>query len=365
MLSYKAFFTHNWGTRRPDGTYEVHSRVMRIGEGAKSRGVSIWLDTERMTGMIVKQMCDGIDQSECVVVFITREYMRKVAGDDASDNCQKEFMYAELKKTSRLMLAVVLEPECRNTREWYGPVGMALGSSLYVDFSNDENFDAKIDQLCDEIAKRTGGIATYRVVPAGTGGKIYDTVKNGDLDELTRLVEEWAGNDVLNWSEPEDGGRTPLQIACQDNLEMVLLLTRTPGVDVNRATGVFGSSPLMVACCFGQVEVVDALLKLPHVDVNHKGIGDGTALMCAVCPRDTSNRLDIVRMLLAVPGIDVNVVATDGAWKGHTALGLALINDEDDPDDVKADLKTVAALLRLAGSQAKSIPGGRRCSIGH
>ena len=63
-----------------------------------------------MEGNIVKQMCAGIDKSVVCVVFITRNYVRKVASDSRSDNlqlsdlqlsdlqldnCKREFQYTE------------------------------------------------------------------------------------------------------------------------------------------------------------------------------------------------------------------------------------------------------------------------------
>ncbi len=41
-----------------------------------------------MEGDIKKNMCDGINNSQCVVVFITRRYVHKVDGDNAGDNCK-------------------------------------------------------------------------------------------------------------------------------------------------------------------------------------------------------------------------------------------------------------------------------------
>ena len=49
----------------PDGKHN-HERVCRIGEALNRKGVPVWIDTQRMTGSIVKQMCKGIDDSECV-----------------------------------------------------------------------------------------------------------------------------------------------------------------------------------------------------------------------------------------------------------------------------------------------------------
>jgi hypothetical protein len=39
-------------------------------------------------------MCNGIDNSKCVVVFITEIYQSKVTGENEYDNCQFEFNYA-------------------------------------------------------------------------------------------------------------------------------------------------------------------------------------------------------------------------------------------------------------------------------
>lgn len=35
------------------------------------------------------------------------------------------------------MIAVVMEPRCRNTSEWKGAVGGKLGPKLYIDLSED------------------------------------------------------------------------------------------------------------------------------------------------------------------------------------------------------------------------------------
>ena len=154
---YMAFLSHNWGNLLSNGNYDNHERVVRIGEALKLMGLNIWLDSERMTGNTVKQMSEGIENSECVVVFITKKYIEKVAGSDAGDNCQKEFIYADMKKTAAKMLAVVLEPGCLAARDWTGPVGFSLGSSMYVDFSTDDGFENKIKKISDEISKRIGG----------------------------------------------------------------------------------------------------------------------------------------------------------------------------------------------------------------
>jgi len=68
--NFNCFLTHNWGKRQSDGTYYNHERVQKIYDGLKSRNVSCWFDSERMTGTINRQMSEGIDNSDCVIGII-------------------------------------------------------------------------------------------------------------------------------------------------------------------------------------------------------------------------------------------------------------------------------------------------------
>ena len=52
-------------------------------------------------------MTAGIEGSSTIVVFITQRYMEKVNGDDATDNCQKEFGFATRIHGANKMIPVV------------------------------------------------------------------------------------------------------------------------------------------------------------------------------------------------------------------------------------------------------------------
>ncbi len=96
---------------------------------------SLWLDEERMTGNIVKQMCDGIDKSRYVIVFVTQNYIDKINGKGPKgdrDNCHLEFNYAARKKGASKMIAVVMEDACSDSSDWDGPVGMCLGGGSFI-----------------------------------------------------------------------------------------------------------------------------------------------------------------------------------------------------------------------------------------
>jgi hypothetical protein len=70
-------------------------------------------------------MCET-DASSVFVVFITNEYIRKCAECGAEDNCHAEFSYAVQRKGVQKVVAVVMEPELKNTTKWQGPIGLRL-----------------------------------------------------------------------------------------------------------------------------------------------------------------------------------------------------------------------------------------------
>ena len=48
-----------------------------------------------MQGNVVAKMCSGIDDSDVIVVFVSQNYIERVAGRAGpQDHCKKEFEYA-------------------------------------------------------------------------------------------------------------------------------------------------------------------------------------------------------------------------------------------------------------------------------
>ena len=157
-LKTDVFLTHNWG----EGLIN-HQKVALINDGLKKRGLITWFDEERMTGMVKKKMCEGIDHTRCVAVFVTALYESKVTGNNPNDNCQLEFGYATNKKTSANMVPVVMESEMWNSRQWKGELGMILGDSLYTNMSDMTNAEAKIDELFTAIMSKLGGMSLVQL----------------------------------------------------------------------------------------------------------------------------------------------------------------------------------------------------------
>ena len=152
----QCFLSHDWGTDALGRNN--HERVHGINEGLKKRGIITWFDAEQMSGDIVDRMCEGIDNTSCVLVFVTANYMGKVGGSNVNDNCKREFGYAVRRKGSDRMLSIVMEPGMRNPGDWTGPVGMALGGVLYSDLADDkeEIMSGKLDDLAAQILKVCG-----------------------------------------------------------------------------------------------------------------------------------------------------------------------------------------------------------------
>ena len=129
------FLSHNWG--KDDSGRDNHARVSLINKELKTRGYHTWFDADRLTGDIVQKISQGIEQTKGVLIFITRRYLEKVAGEDPSDYCQLEFEYATRNKTKSKMIAVIMEKCMKNPFKWTGSVGMHLGGKVYVDMTGD------------------------------------------------------------------------------------------------------------------------------------------------------------------------------------------------------------------------------------
>lgn len=136
------FLTHNWGEGQ-----RVHKFVSKVNQALTKLGITTCFDEERMVGDIPDQMTKGIDHASLVIVFVTRQYMEKVAGDNPSDSCKLEFGYSALKKTSAKMFAIVLEEEMLDSSKWGGKLGMTLGNHSYIPFlkRDEQSFDSTIE----------------------------------------------------------------------------------------------------------------------------------------------------------------------------------------------------------------------------
>ena len=145
------FLSHNWG--QDVSGRDNHERVSIINEELKKSGYQTWFDEERISSCVVGEMAEGIEKTKGVIVFITREYIDKVKGNNAKDNCQLEFKYASRIQTRLKMVAVVMESCMVDTSRWTGPVGIHLGGEIYVEISGNLNNRTYLNKQMKSLQK--------------------------------------------------------------------------------------------------------------------------------------------------------------------------------------------------------------------
>jgi len=142
MPKIACFASHDWGTA---GTN--HSKVREVVQKLRQRGIDVWFDENHMKNNILDAMCSGIDTCDVCLVFVTSNYVSKVKSKDDTDNVRREFLYA--KDTPDKLLPIKFDASL--PKKWEGPVGMILGSRLYVDMVQVN--EATVDNLVREIRK--------------------------------------------------------------------------------------------------------------------------------------------------------------------------------------------------------------------
>ena len=135
----------------------------------------------------------------------------------------------------------------------------------------------------------------------------------GNLHEVQQYLA--SGGDV---NQADDEQVTPLILACWYNhLEIVNLLLNQAGIDVNK-TQQTGWTPLYIACMRSDVNVVKALLNKDGINVNHNYyVWIHTTNGCV-----REEPFGSCQPLLNHDGIDVNKINTR---HGQTALHIAAI----------------------------------------
>lgn len=129
----------------------IVERVQRINLALKARGLMTWLGEKGPGQQVVQQVCSGIDKSRCMITFLTKGYIDRVAKNNPTDHCSLEFNYNLRRKHPHNVIPVVMEKEVADPAKWVAPTGVVLGDVPYVNFVDDSNFDAKIDELYNRV----------------------------------------------------------------------------------------------------------------------------------------------------------------------------------------------------------------------
>ncbi len=136
-----------------------------------------------------------------------------------------------------------------------------------------------------------------------------------------KVVERLSGLSGLDWDAQWYDGHSPLHVAVQEgHHETVDVLVKSGHFDVNQESGGPGGTPLFMAASRGYGKVVESLLRSSQGNLAvNKPWNGATPLFQAA----QEGCLDVVRLLVEAPGIDLNE-----PWKGMTPLFIAARNVE-------------------------------------
>ena len=192
--------------------------------------------------------------------------------------------------------------------------------------------------LCGGLAYKVYADSAPAASAAPAESALFRAVMGGNAQGVKQLLA-----DGVNVNATNSDGLTPLCVAITYNkLHLLPILLEAPGVDVDKSCPLFyairdgkeaavtqllaagadvnawhkNDTPLIAAILFGRVNIVKQLLAIPGIDVNK------TTRETADTPLHKAawkGSRQIIPLLLAVPGIDVN--AKNAA--GDTPLKLA------------------------------------------
>lgn len=160
------FLSHNWG--KDEKGRDNHYRVSLINHKLNELGYRTWFDDHKIKGDIDDEISKGIEQTKCVIIFMTQWYHDKVNTEIPHDKCRLEFNHAKRTKTANKMVAIVMEPSMIVARKWKGQVGMYFGGKKYINMSGDlsnkiylETQIKKLQELLQPMGVRPGIFSSF------------------------------------------------------------------------------------------------------------------------------------------------------------------------------------------------------------
>src|ERR1022692_268353 len=122
----------------------------RLLSDLQTLGFDVWLDRLRLKGgdLWTNEIEDALDRAQVVLALLS-------AGSFTSDTCRAEQGWSL--DTGKCVIPVRVQSDCR--------VPIRLYTRQWIDFSDQANYAASLDQLQDSIAKRLGVVAQSDTQP--------------------------------------------------------------------------------------------------------------------------------------------------------------------------------------------------------
>lgn len=132
----KLFFSYAWDKN-------IKEKLITLKSYLEKLDFSVWIDQEHLFNHIDSSMVNGINNSEVILIFISKKYYKKI--DNASkrfnysDNCFKECTYSV--NSGKLCIPVIMDNYMLNINNWKpGLMKFYFGNKLYINATgNDYN----------------------------------------------------------------------------------------------------------------------------------------------------------------------------------------------------------------------------------
>jgi hypothetical protein len=128
--------------------------VGRVNEALRKRGLVTWFDSERLEDKIHETISKALYSTCCVLIFVTREYEKKVNSADDSDYCFYEFNVAATdRRLANMRIPIVMDESMLNPDSWEeGLLKAGLGGKVFIDVSSDDK--DVFEERCNEVFVR-------------------------------------------------------------------------------------------------------------------------------------------------------------------------------------------------------------------
>lgn len=167
-----------------DGGYGQET-ARRIAANLKSRGLKVWIDVDEMKGGVFDAMAEAVNNSYVFILCVSDKYRK-------SNNCRLEAKYAY--QHGKLMIPVQVSASITSKSDW---LRFLCSDSLYVDFTEGNNFRQRCEDLVEQINRLTRGEDTIDNAPSNSSV----------LSRQPPSASGWSPDDVNKWLRDNDLGR--------------------------------------------------------------------------------------------------------------------------------------------------------------
>ncbi|KAI8839843.1 hypothetical protein BJ741DRAFT_598870 [Chytriomyces cf. hyalinus JEL632] len=159
---YDCMLSYNWGQQEC---------VIKIRDSLESRGLTVWIDLEAMSGNVYSKMAEAVLGSQVIVTCISHGY-------EASGNCKRELNFAyEQSKYGKKLIALELE---EGPFTWTDEIlnGIDRISVKRREMLEPFEWNRAMDELSDAvkfaIASTAANVAIETAVPESTGVQVVE-----------------------------------------------------------------------------------------------------------------------------------------------------------------------------------------------